>query len=857
MTRAEARSPRVLRRWASIALSAPFVVLCLGGMILLTMDAARHIQSLATANSDSSQWSLAQIEVEFAALQRALDGDPDAADLDDLRQKFDIFYSRFMTIARGNLYRDVVSVGPSRDSMELVQTYLDAAVAAIDGPDATLRLAIPDIRVGAEAVRADLRQISLNGVRVFSRQSDAQRHAVMQALTRLAALAAALVMALAVGVLLLLRLVHIARDQARRRARANHRLQAVVSTALDAIVVTNGTGQILEFNAAAERIFGCSRLEALGAAADNVLFSNGWRDQHAGGLADCANQGLIRATGQRMDGRPFPVEFAVTQSERRGNTLRVIYLRDITNQEAAEHELMDARDKAVAGEQARAQFLAVMSHEMRTPLNGLIGTLELLGDTELDYTQSKYFNVLQRSADILLTHVNDVLDLSRLETGKFVFASDPYAPAELVSELVESFAPSAASRGTELGQILPERPRFGVLGDRTRVRQVLVNLLGNAIKFTDEGHITLELICDEGADYMVVRISDTGIGIPEEQISTIFEDFVTLDASYTRAAEGTGLGLGIARQLVEGMGGSLSVSSTEGRGSVFTVALPASPCVLPEEVDPQHPPPESPAIRILLVEDNPVNRLVASSLLGKLGHHVSEAFDGGKGLARAGEERFDLILMDISMPGLDGVETTRRIRVGTGPNAKTPIVALTAHALPGDLARFEAAGMNLSLTKPITRRALAKTIAGLSLSQASPGVSSDCLSRTGQAHFGTTRVLPATVIDAQILGAASDSLGTGAFGALRDRFVEETESGLADLAKHLAEGLSATDYAEKVHRLAGSAAVFGAAALHLALRGQETRARRESDTAKLAEHHAGLFQIWRVTRQALLAHAPG
>ena len=830
------------KRWA--ALSAPFIVLCLAALVLLTVDAARQIQGLATANSDNGQWSLAQMEVEFSRLQSELDRPVEYLRIDELRLAFDIFFSRYQTVSRGALYAGIVNTPNAQQPMETVRSFLDRNVPYLDGPDSGLLAALPKLRTEAEQVRLAVREVSLSGVRAFSAASDMQRRKVMNSLVRLSGMALILVLALALGVVALWQLMHVARDQAQRRAKANHRLEAVVSTALDGIVVTDRDGVILQFNGAAGCISGHDRRQVLGQRVSTLLFPNDSEEAKGQGLGRHAGRGRVRCEGVRADGSRYPMELSVTETEHEGDLLRAIYFRDITRDISAEEELVEARDRAVEGEQAKARFIAIMSHEMRTPLNGMIGALELLSETELGRDQREYLQILRRAGDVLLQHVNDVLDHSRLENGRFSFARTPYCPVDLVREVVDVLRPTAAARGNMLQVRLPDETVPLLMGDRARLRQVLVNLVGNAIKFTENGEIQLSLFALSQDGRLTFEVDDNGIGIPQDQLERIFEDFVTLDSSYMRAAEGTGLGLGIVRRLVRAMGGEVSVESDPGEGTRFHVSLPAERApkktVLTQPVESI---PEMAPSRVLVVEDNPVNRLVATAMLRKMGHSVTEAHDGAEGLRIAATERFDIVLMDISMPGLDGVETTRRIRIGGGANVETPIVALTAHALPADVARFRDAGMSATLTKPITWRALAEVISGLA-----PRADGST-DRSGTGADGS----PGTaedVLDDVALGAAAESLGPELFATLRDRFLQETETGLAGLAEELGAGIEPERYAEKVHRIAGSAAVFGASALHRALRLQEDRARAGAPLPP--DSLDVVLPVWRATRTALL-----
>jgi CheY-like chemotaxis protein len=365
-----------------------------------------------------------------------------------------------------------------------------------------------------------------------------------------------------------------------------------------------------------------------------------------------------------------------------------------------------------------------MSHEMRTPLNGLLGSLELLEQGALDHGQRRHLATLRSSGELLLQHVNDVLDISRLDAAAYSFVRDAVDPAALLDEVAESQRARAAEGGNRIELVLPPEPgRPALLGDPRSLRQALLNLLGNAIKFTRNGRITLAFTTGaETEEGLAVefRVTDTGPGIPPRDHARIFEDFVTLDASYGRQAEGTGLGLPITRRLVTAMGGEIGVDSRPGHGSSFwfRLSLPldrSRPAPAPEVAAPATDAalsaPSGPPLHLLMIEDNEVNRAILRAFLGKLGHAVDEAQDGAEGIRLAALRRYDLILTDISMPHVSGVEATRAIRAGQGASRDVPIVAVTAHALPDELAAFRAAGIDGVLTKPIRLRTLAETIA--------------------------------------------------------------------------------------------------------------------------------------------------
>ncbi|HZF93907.1 MAG TPA: ATP-binding protein [Allosphingosinicella sp.] len=388
-------------------------------------------------------------------------------------------------------------------------------------------------------------------------------------------------------------------------------------------------------------------------------------------------------------------------------------------------QLADARRRAENATRAKSDFLAVMSHEIRTPLNSIIGFADLLlTDSEVRGTQRREVELIQGAGTMLLTVVNDLLDFSKIEAGKIELAPEPFALETLIDNSVSIVRGSAEAKGLEMRVAIdPCLPPF-YLADETRLRQVLLNLLNNAVKFTSEGLVSLAVAgqASEGdRERIRFTITDTGVGIDPESQVQLFKPFAQADASITRRYGGTGLGLSISKQLVELMGGEIGFLSQPGQGSSFwfTVSLPRAqrPSLFDEQAlaEPRH------AARILVAEDLPMNQELAKAMISRAGHEVVIVDDGQEALEAVQAKHYDLVLMDIQMPRMDGITATLEIRKLPPPVGNIPIVAMTANVLPQQVTEFLAAGMNGHVAKPVRQRELNAAIASaLAASPARP-----------------------------------------------------------------------------------------------------------------------------------------
>jgi signal transduction histidine kinase/ActR/RegA family two-component response regulator len=375
--------------------------------------------------------------------------------------------------------------------------------------------------------------------------------------------------------------------------------------------------------------------------------------------------------------------------------------------EAAHRDAEEARAAAERAAGAKSSFLAAMSHEIRTPLTSVLGMADLLATEDLAERQNGYVEAIRASGRHLLTILNDILDFSRIEADRLELERIDFSLGAVLGELRSLVAPQAAERDLAVAFELDERAPPMVRGDPTRLRQVLFNLLGNALKFTREGRISVaarQTARDGQVAHLRFEVGDTGVGIPPERQAALFEPFSQHDASTMRRYGGTGLGLAICKRLVEAMGGAIGVESAPEAGSLFWFEVPleiGDPAAAVAAARPAFGPGSAPPLRVLVAEDLRMNRELLRAMLGRHGHEVTFAQDGAEAVEWAGRERFDLVLMDVRMPVMDGVEAARRIRRLPPPAGSVPILGLTANVMEAERRRCVEAGMDMILTKPV------------------------------------------------------------------------------------------------------------------------------------------------------------
>lgn len=825
-----------VRAKSGLALLVTAGLVVIAAIAFLTLNVQNEIRQLGSAQSDNVQWSLAQAEVEFLEYARLLEQEP--VDVDELTRRFDVFYSRITTVQNASVFSALRAHEDTEEEIAEIVAFLDQSAAIIDAGEAAVRAQVATLRTLADDTRFTVRLLAKSGLEVFSQASDAQRTEVAQTLTQLAIALAVLIGALFIGVIYLNRLNARIAGRERAQAQTAMRLNTVISTSLDAVIVSDEKGRIIEFNPAAETTFGYRAADVMGKSIGAIIVPDHLRDAHEagmermqrGGARHVVGKGRVQLDGKRASGDTFPVELALQSAKTDDGEIFIAFLRDISKRVGNEKALVEARDRALAGEKLKTDFLATMSHEIRTPLNGLLGNLSLLRDTRLTKEQDRYLGYMESSGRLLMSHISDVLDITRYDAGKLDTRREPVNLTALIEDIIDNQSSTAVENETSLDWGWDGNPMHWIVSDHDRLQHVMMNLIGNAVKFTRRGKVsvTAQVRQEDDKDVLRLEVADTGTGISEDLVGQIFDDFVVGDTTRNREVGGTGLGLGIAKRFVQALGGDISVVSTPGKGSTFTVTLPVVPAQPPADAEePLRTSATSRPLRVLLVEDNEVNRIVARTMIKTDGHKVVEAHDGQQGADLAAHHPFDLIFMDINMPVMDGREATRRIRAEGGASAQTPIVALTANAMASDQSALLQDGMNAILTKPLSREALRKTLVDHAAAERHPAPD-----LVNVAHSAETR----------------QALGEQAFATLLSRFTQEVDD-LVDWL-HSDAAQDHHEIASRSHKTAGSAAVFGAIELRDRLKAIESSAKcGESDT--LREDINALPTVWNQTKPLL------
>jgi PAS domain S-box-containing protein len=628
-------------------------------------------------------------------------------------------------------------------------------------------------------------------------------------------------------------LAHTARTFNRMSQRLQEDLEqqnAIIKSALDCIINMDHEGRITEFNPMAEQTFGYRRDEVIGRSLVETIVPPAQREAHKKGLEHYLATGespilgnRIEVTALRSDGTEFPVEMAVSVAFVKEKPLFTSYMRDITDRREYEAALKQAKTLAEEAAEAKSSFLANMSHEIRTPMNAVLGLLGMLAEEDnLTTQQQDWVKTAQQSSNILLKLINDTLDFSKIDAGKLSLDTESFNLRSLIDTTIDMLAPKAESKGISLSSSLEKTLPTNIEGDSGRLRQILVNLIGNAIKFTDQGEISLEVASTGDGESHLLRfaVHDTGIGIQVRDHEKLFTAFTQLTRDDTIPPDGTGLGLAISRHLVKLMGGDIGVESEPDEGSCFWFEIPlvkGSPATenLVEtgpatdraapvtgqlhDQTPASPRPGSGA-RILIAEDSPANQMVALAMLKRAGYHIDTVMNGKEAVESLRNLPYDLVLMDISMPEMNGMEATTVIRGLAGDKGRIPIVAMTAHAIKGDREKFLAAGMNDYISKPVDKQLLLEVLDRWLPEGPGAAQATTATEPTSQ---------PSQVLDINTLEQLARDTSPEMLPRMLAAFREETNSRVQAISRHLSPP-AVEQLQREAHSLKSSAGTFGA-----------------------------------------------
>jgi signal transduction histidine kinase/HPt (histidine-containing phosphotransfer) domain-containing protein/ActR/RegA family two-component response regulator len=606
------------------------------------------------------------------------------------------------------------------------------------------------------------------------------------------------------------------------------------------MVLADGT--VVTQNLAADRAFGLPA-KTEGETADAWTFADRFVDRDMGQelLEAVLTQGEIAprvvALNTRDGARFHDLGARRTRDPVTGAPAVLVHASDITDrliheetlrdseaeQRRLARDLQDARDAAERANAAKSDFLAMMSHEIRTPMNGILGLTEQVLDGALGDAHRRALVSVRDSAEALLSVINDVLDFSRMEAGRLTLETVPFNLETACAAVLDLLRPAARDKALDLGHVLaPDLPTT-VMGDPGRLRQILLNILGNAVKFTDEGGVSLTVSRGERPDEIILAVRDTGMGIAPDVLPRLFERFTQADASIVRRFGGSGLGLTISKGLAEMMGGTITADSRLGVGSTFTIRV-----LLPRareaeiarhslresrRIAPPRMPHDRP-IRLLIAEDNAINREVLRAFLDPHGVHVDIATNGVEARALASKRAYDVILMDMRMPEMDGVTATRLIRAGGGPSATTPIVAVTANAHAEDRARCLEAGMTAFLSKPLRRDALFQALHD-TLGEAKSSEAQDADRSPGEHDGGgdaKSKGSMMVIVDEAHIEELEEDLGADILGAMAKQFTDAAAERVTRLTGALDDG-EIGEAAKEAHSLKGVAATLGLSGL--------------------------------------------
>jgi PAS domain S-box-containing protein len=804
-------------RWLALATSLVLGV-CLSAVAVLAWRVVDASRDLRLYMADDSSWVIAQLEVDhqhvLLALQGQLNQTPaQDGSLSEVLLKFDIYFSRVQTVlSHTATVKDFVAEREEFDArLEIIRNNLSSVTPLVDALRPGDLAGLAQMNALMAEVMPDIRYVVVTAVQTWQRRAQMlrlQREAVLEQFLTAGALALALILGLlAVS-------AHLYRQSALRTAmveRLDSNLRASFEAALDGVIVTDAEGRILLFNSAAEALFNQRRAFVIGRSISILLPPRAGQRQAID--ARQLIQQIERRRRRRLrlhgrDGQMLPISVsAVGDTGSSGQPIHIGFVRDISSVVMMERQRRQAARRIERDAAEKVRFLAATSHELRTPMQGVLGAIDLVLRQQSDPAIQSLLHIAQESAVAALDQIDHVLEITALDdVTQPERADEPFSAATIAADLIAAAVRNGPQEGLDIRLDLVGDVPSEVIGKPRAFRQTLRNLISNAVKFGGGKPIILRL-SSLSPNALRVEVEDAGIGIDPKDQSRIFDDFEALDRDYTRLSGGIGIGLGIVRRAVLSMRGTVGVISRLGQGSIFWFEIPVRPA-LPRAQAVGQPAP----MQVLVVDDQSINRLLMQKMIDALGHRADQANSGQVAIRMARAERYDLILMDISMPEMDGIEATRHIRA-EGASRQSPIVGFTANLQPADHARALAAGMREILYKPARPTDVERVLYNVPSAPPAEDVAG----------------LNEGICDAVDLLA--NSLGVNRLAKL----VDDVDSSFHALFDYASAEADLAELASQAHKCAGAAAILGALPLHAACCALET-ASLKHETAQIGDH---------------------
>ena len=804
-------------RWLALATSLVLGV-CLSAVAVLAWRVVDASRDLRLYMAEDSSWVIAQLEVDhqhvLLALQEQLNQTTaQERSLSEVLLKFDIYFSRVQTVlSHTATVKDFVVEREEFDArLEIIRNNLSSVTPLVDALRPGDLAGLAQMNALMAEVMPDIRYVVVTAVQTWQRRAQMlrlQREAVLEQFLTAGALALALILGLlAVS-------AHLYRQSALRTTmveRLDSNLRASFEAALDGVIVTDAEGRILLFNSAAEALFNQRRAFVIGRSISILLPPRAGQRQAID--ARQLIQQIERRRRRRVrlhgrDGQMLPISVSsVGDTGSSGQPIHIGFVRDISSVVMMERQRRQAARRVERDAAEKVRFLAATSHELRTPMQGVLGAIDLVLRQQSDPAIQSLLHIAQESAVAALDQIDHVLEITALDdVAQPERADEPFSAATIAADLIAAAVRNGPQDGLDIRLDLVGDVPSEVIGKPRAFRQTLRNLISNAVKFGAGKPITLRLSSLSPAA-LRVEVEDAGIGVDPKDQSRIFDDFEALDRDYTRLSGGIGIGLGIVRRAVLSMRGTVGVISRLGQGSIFWFEIPVRPA-LPHAQAAGQPAP----MQVLVVDDQSINLLLMQKMIDALGHRADQANSGQVAIRMARAERYDLILMDISMPEMDGIEATRHIRA-EGASRQSPIVGFTANLQPADHARALAAGMREILYKPARPTDVERVLYNVPSAPPAEDVAG----------------LNEGICDAVDLLA--NSLGVNRLAKL----VDDVDSSFHALFDYASAEADLAELASQAHKCAGAAAILGALPLHAACCALETAALKH-ETAQIGDH---------------------